>query len=671
MRAADLRSASRRIAFVRAGLLVLFVVMAARAAHLSAVAKRGSERGARQTTATLELPATRGLIVDRSGVELALTVHAPSVYVIPPELEQDLETRAALAQALKIDPARIEKRLRGRQRYTFIARWVSEEIAASVLALDLPGVGVVREPRRAYPAGALAASILGFADIDGDGVRGIEQQEDAWLRGSRVRTPVTRDALGRLISHTVVEPLDAAGGDVALTIDVSMQAEAEAALADALERSGAKGGCVITLDPHSGEILALAEAPSFNPNEFRNVAYADTRSRAFVDAVEPGSTFKAFLMAVALDEGVIRVDERIDTGNGELRIPGKRIRDHDAYGVLDPTGVLRVSSNIGAVKVAMMLGKHPYYQALRRFGFGSSTRSGFPTESAGLLRSSNDWKEIDHATIAYGQGVSVTVIQLASAMAVLAGGGEWRQPHLVKARRKGTTDWEPVGNLAHHPVITKQSADAVLEMLESVVSSEGTARRAGLAGLRVAGKTGTAQKFDRQLGRYSQTRYSAWFMGAAPADDPQLVIVALLDEPQGSAHGCGDVAAPLFARGPRDSVLAEAQHAAKPARQVADPRVSAPPPTTSDMRASGGDRRLAVSEASNDIAAERVYPSKSAVMIPDYRGETVESVRSMATRDALMIEVVGDGLAIEQEPSPGTVLVGSNKRIRVLFGTDS
>ncbi len=703
MRSADLRSASRRIAFVRAGLLVLFAVLAGRAAHLSVVATRGVERGHRQTTATLELPATRGLIVDRSGVELAITLHAPSVYVIPPELEKNKKASSTLAAALQIDPARLARRLKNRQRYTFVARWVPEEIAEAVLALGLPGVGVVREPRRAYPAGALAASILGFANIDGTGVRGIEQQEDGWLRGSRLRTPVERDALGHLISHTVVQPLDATGGDVALTIDVSMQAEAEAALAAAIEHSGARGGCVITLDPHSGEILALAEAPSFNPNDFRKVPYAETRSRAFVDAIEPGSTFKAFLMAAALDEGTIRIDQQIDTGEGVLQLRGKRIRDHEAYGVLNPAGILRVSSNVGAVLVAQELGRQAHHRALQRFGFGTATGSGFPTESSGLLRAWKAWKPIDHATIAFGQGVSVTVVQLASAMAVLAGGGEWRQPHLVKARRKGTSGWEPVTDLASRPVVTKQSADAVLEMLESVVSSRGTARRAALKGVRVAGKTGTAQKFDVDLGRYSQTRYTAWFMGAAPADDPQLVVVALLDEPAGPQHGGGDVAAPLFARVtagqlahlgiitkpqplprlPRPTILAIDEKVSRDKVSDTDgvPAVSAQPPReprdpkparlAAHVPSIENDSAMAASIASNDSGTARVYRFESSAMTPDFYGVTIASARNMAERETLVLEIVGDGLAIGQDPSPGTVLVGNQKRVRVVFGTDS
>ncbi|MBW2388740.1 MAG: PASTA domain-containing protein [Deltaproteobacteria bacterium] len=715
--------AGRRVALLRALFLALFVVLAARAAHLSVVTTRGEVRAKGQLEGVMVLTATRGLIVDRNGVELALTVHAPSIYVRPGDFDGNRKNLRALAKALGRPPSALAERLRGRKRFTFVGRWVSDAVAKRIEALELPGVGIVSEPRRAYPADELAGSLLGFANIDGKGVRGIEEQEDEWLRGSPIRTPVERDARGHLLARTPVAPLSSSGGDVALTIDMGMQAEAETALRNAIKKSRARGGCVITIDPHSGEILALAEAPGFNPNDFRKIKYQETRSAAFQDAVEPGSVFKAFLIAGALETGAISPNQVIDTGDGTLAIRGKTIRDHRPYGVIDPTGVLKFSSNVGAVKIAKWLGREAHYQTLERFGFGSRTGSGFPAESRGLLRPWQEWKEIDHATVAFGQGLGVTAIQLSAAMGVLAGDGQLRVPRLVSARRRAGGEWQSVAHEPARRAVTKRTAAQVLKMMESVVSAEGTGRKAALSGVRVAGKTGTAQKLDTARGAYSKTRYTAWFMGAAPADDPKLVIVAMLDEPKGLAHGGGDVAAPLFAKvaagqltrlgivtrpapipaPPRAEMLARAKPTKltkpkkskratkKPAVSVAKtpiakPVVSAvskpakPPatPTTNRTARKPGTQVAAkrtTTTAVTSLPAVSAPPAGSAappasddpVLMPDFRGETLDSVRRIATRNRLVLEVRGTGLAIDQQPTPGTVVVGSKRHVLVSF----
>ena len=706
MRGAALRGPGRRIAYLQACFLLFFIVLAARAAHLTVVATRGEIRGKGQLEGTMVLPPTRGLIVDRNGVELALTIYAPSIYVRPRDFDGNHANLRALAKALGSRPRKLADRLANCEKnFTYVGRWVDKEVADRIEALGLPGVGIIREPMRAYPAGELGASLLGFANYDGVGVRGIEQMEDKWLMGSRVRTPVERDARGRLLSLTNTTPIEAVGGDVALTIDLAMQAEAETALRAAIEMSGAKGGTVISIDPKTGDILALAEAPGFNPNEFRSVDYAATRSPAFVDVVEPGSTLKAILVASALQAGAITRNQEFDTGDGTLRVPGKTIRDHRPYGVLDPAGVLMHSSNIGAVMIAELLGPRGYYEALKRFGIGSKTDSGFPFESSGLLRDWRDWKPVDQATISFGQGVSVTIVQLAAAMAVLAGDGIWRQPRLVSARRSGTGRWQKAAPSPHHRVVSPQVAASVLEMLEGVVSAEGTGRKAALANLRVAGKTGTAQKLDKKRKAYSQTRYSAWFMGAAPADDPKIVIVAMLDEPQGRAHGGGDVAAPLFASvaagqlahlgiltrpapiraAPRPTLLAAkaAQAEDRESKTPTLPRTQAPavkvastaPGEVPQALVTRAEKAALIEQPTFRLGADPVstpaFPVSNAfgeaVFMPDFRGETVESVRRMAARDSIVIEIHGRGLAIDQSPTPGTVVVGKQKQVRVSF----
>lgn len=714
MRSESLADAGRRIALLRALFVCLFLLLAARAAHLTVVSERGAFRGKGQLEGVMVLPATRGLIVDRNGVAMALSTQASSVYMLPRDFDGNAKNLDALANALNINPKALRERLRGRKRFTFVRRWVSDEVATRIEALDLPGVGIISEPRRAYPADELASSLLGFANIDGIGVRGIEAQENEWLTGTPVRTPVERDARGRLLARELVAPVSSSGGDVALTIDMAMQAEAETALRDAIKKRGALGGFVVTMDPRTGEILALAESPGFNPNQFRTVDYKKTGSRAFHDALEPGSVMKAFLVAAALDAGAIKRNQRFDTGDGTMQLPGKNIRDHHPYGVIDPSEVLQLSSNIGAVMIAQRLGPEAHYNALLRFGFGRDSGSGFPSESNGLLRGWNDWKPIDHATVSYGQGIGVTAVQLAAAMCALASDGQLRTPRLVSARRRVGGEWEPTAVDEPRRVVKQEVAASVMSMLETVVSADGTGRKAALKGLRVAGKTGTAQKLDVKRRRYSNTRYGAWFMGAAPAEDPKLVIVAMLDEPKGWAHGGGDVAAPLFAKvaagqlahlgiltkaepipaSKRPELLAKTKlsvQKAKPIKLAAvtnksaektsalnKPRTKAKP-TATNVSA----MKTAVTKLPH-VAAPPVGPSSTRastalsivennnepVLIPDFRGETVQSVRDMARREAISLEIRGEGLAIHQAPTPGTIVYGVNKRVRVSFSTD-
>ena len=415
-------------------------------------------------------------------------------------------------------------------------------------ALELTGIGIDREPRRAYPADALAAPLLGFANIDGRGVRGIEQLEDEWLTGRPRRVRVERDARGRALALHSTDPRDVQGGDVALTLDAMMQGAAEAALLEAVEANQAAGGLVLTLDPSNGDVLALAEAPGFDPNQFRHLDYHETRSRTFADGVEAGSTMKAFLVASALDARAIEPDQLFDTEEGFIRVRGKTIRDRRPFGVLMPADVLRVSSNVGAVQIAQALGREAQHAGLLRFGFGARSRSRFPVESTGILRDWQSWQPVDQAAISYGQGISVTGIQLASALGALANDGVRMEPRLVLARRRTGGDWQTTNVRPHGRAVSARAARATLDMMQSVVSAEGTGRLAGLAGVPVAGKTGTAQKLDVEAGTYSQDRYMAWFMGVVPADDPELVIVVAIDEPKGPLHGGGTVAAPLFAR---------------------------------------------------------------------------------------------------------------------------
>jgi len=668
MRRSEPALSVRRVAVARGCLLAAFVVLSARAAQLAVLDERGWDQGNRQIRTALTLPPERGTIFDRSGSELALTLQAPSVFALPVEIADAPGTAAKLAPILGMRQREVAERLRGRRSFRYLSRWVSREQAAAIEALGLPGIGILLEPRRTYPAGDLAASLVGFANIDGDGVRGIEQQEDGWLRGRGRRLPVERDGSRKLLVSEGEAPWSTVGGDVVLTLDAAMQADASTRLAEAVRETGARGGIVLSIDPRSGDVLALAEAPGFDPNRFREVPYAATRSRAFLDAVEPGSALKAFLVASALERGTLDPDDWIDCEKGSFRVPGKTIHDAKPSGWLHPADVLRVSSNIGSVKIAMALGTRDQYEMLRLFGFGQSTGSGFPEESAGLLRPRQGWRPVDQATIAFGQGISVTAMQLAAATAALANGGEWVRPRLVASRRPPRGEWQPTPIESPRRVLRPETARTVVRMLEGVAGPHGTGRRAALRDIAVAGKTGTAQKLDRATGRYSNERFIAWFIGVAPADAPRIAMVVALDEPRRPSHTGGAAAAPLFARVAAAQLARLGIHTepeidlqVRPTTAIAKAH-AAPAPKVARTTAAAPPRpavRLALPEVAK--VGDRV-------LLPDFQGLSVSEVRQITARHGLEVEISGNGRAIAQDPPPGTVVVAHGSRIRVRFG---
>jgi cell division protein FtsI (penicillin-binding protein 3) len=674
MRSEASRPLSRqRLAWVRVGLLAVFAVLAVRAAHLSVFDERGLLLGERQTRTVLSLAPQRGAILDRAGIELALSVESPSIYATPRGLEDPAVTAKKLAAALGRSTADVAGRLAVGSSFVFVARWVSPAAAARVAALELPGVGIVHEPRRVYPTKELAAQLVGFANIDGKGVRGIEQAEDGWLRGAPRRLPVERDGSGDLLVDRGDEDWGTAGGDVALSLDAAMQSDATLGLRAAVERTGARGGVVVTLDPRTGDVLALAEAPEFDPNRFRETPYDATRARGFLDAVEPGSTLKAFLVAAALENRTVSPEDGIDCENGSFQVPGKLIRDHHPYGVLTPGDILRVSSNIGSVKIAYDLGPDSHVSMLRRFGFGAATGSGFPEESSGLLRDQRRSRPVDHATLAFGQGVSVTPVQLAAATAALANGGTWMRPRLVTARRPADGRWQPTRPESVRRVVSEETARTVLAMMEGVTSPEGTGRQAGLAGLRVAGKTGTAQKFDEELRAYSQDRYVAWFIGVVPADAPRLVVVTALDEPRRPAHTGGAAAAPLFAE-VAAAQLARLGIVTRPTGGAPKPVPPTPEVRTAesqdapDLRTAAAPEPPAVSAPPPRAPAPVLEISRlrDRVLLPDLTGLSVAEVKAVTAQARVTVEVSGAGRAVSQEPPPGSI-VAADSAIHVRF----
>ncbi len=698
MRGQVLDKAYRRIAWLRLVGLAACVVLTGRAAYLTVFHDRAVIIFDDQIQGAQRLSPSRGAIVDREGRELALTVRSASVYAIPKLMKDRPATARAVAKTLGLDPAKVEKRLREHEDFTYLARWVDPDKAETLRALELEAIGIDPEPRRSYPAGKLAAPLIGFANIDGKGVRGVEQIEDEWLTGQSRTILVERDAHGRSLALHAEDPRTVEGGEIALTLDAAMQGAAEAALADTIAERKAKGGFVLTLDPKTGDILALAEAPGFDPNRFRELDYADTRARTFSDVVEAGSTMKVFLTASALDNGDIDETLLIDTGEGSIKVPGKLIEDRDPFGVLTPADILRVSSNVGAVQVAQRMGPEAQLRGLARFGFGKQSGSGFPTEAAGLLRAWQRWRPVDQATIAFGQGLSVTPIQLASALAALANDGVRMKPRIVLARRKNGGnrrggEWQQTEPQSAGRAVSPESARKTLDMMQTVVSSTGTGRLAGLAGVAVAGKTGTAQKLDVKLKQYSRDRYIAWFIGIVPADDPELAIVVAIDEPRGFIHTGGMIAAPLFAR------VAAAQLARRGIITEPQPIAPPPPPTLIATHDPADDLPPAADEngssdlppraviaapparpaaklaagPSPSIALAQVHPfaTREPVMVPDFLGQTMALAQRVAESESLDISILGaiEGHVVSQLPVAGTVIHGNDRRIQLRFAT--
>jgi cell division protein FtsI (penicillin-binding protein 3) len=535
-----------RIASLAFGLV--FLGLGVRASHLALFEDRGAARGKAQSAGLIALPPARGSILDRNGAELVVSIEAPSVYAHIADIEDPGNTARRLSPILGVKRSLLDRRLARARGFVFLKRWADPKVADRVAAADLPGVGITHEPRRRYPLGDLGAHLLGFANIDGHGVRGVERLEDHWLRGERQVVAVERDARRRALAPARLRPELAMGGDIALTLDSATQANVERALAEKVLETRAKGGVAILLDPRDGAILALAEYPSFDPNRFRNIPFSSTRPRSWADALEPGSTLKPFLVAGALESGAVGPRQSIDCEKGVFRVPGKTLRDLRPLGVIPIADVLRFSSNIGAVKIGFALGAERHHATLRAFGFGKRTGSGLPGESAGLLRDWEDWRTLDHATISFGHGVSVTALQLAAATGSLANGGVLREPRLVSARKRLSEDWrdEPIGLTRRS--VSPEVAERVLAMLATVVEPGGTGARAAVPGAFVAGKTGTAQKFDAAEGRYQSDRHLAWFIGVAIAAEETFVSVIMIDEPRGKARTGGSAAAPLFAR---------------------------------------------------------------------------------------------------------------------------
>lgn len=493
---------------------------------------QGEARYLREVT----IPSTRGVISDRNGEPLAVSTPVDSVWVNPGQLLEYPEKIKPLAKLLGSDADEIERKLtqRSGKEFVWLRRRLNPDLAAQISSLRTPGVYLQKEYRRFYPAGSIAAHVIGFTNIDDVGQEGLELAYDSWLAGSPGLKRVIRDRKGQTVEEAVLVKEANPGKDLHLTIDKRLQYLAYRELQSTVLKHGARSGSVVVLDVESGEVLAMVNQPSYNPNDPGH----DTdgmRNRAVTDVIEPGSVMKPIAMASILENHIATPVTPVDTAPGYIVISGHTIRDHRDYGALDATGILTKSSNVGITKLALQLEPEQMWQTYSRFGFGEATGTGFPGESAGVLRNYQRWRRLEQATIAFGYGVSATPLQLAQAYAAIADGGKLHQPALILGSNN-----PPIS--AIDPAI----AHALARMLETVPSDEGTGKLARVANYRIAGKTGTSHKVSAT--GYAAARYVASFAGFGPASHPRLVCVVVINDPTGEEYYGGQVAAPLFSR---------------------------------------------------------------------------------------------------------------------------
>ena len=643
------------------------------------------EMAEKQRQRRLHIEPKRGTIYDRNGTPLAVSVEVPSVSADVAEMLRGVDTKpeqeallrdaaARLGRALTMDAGEVYAKLSPRHRFVWIKRRITGDEAAAVRDLGDPkkqpnalhGLSIEGEGHRYYPGRELAGPVLGFVAPDGQGKDGIELALDEELRGRVEEVRGLRDRSGRLIfSEGTTGEQALQGNDVTLTIDEGIQHVAERELDVAMHTYEPKGGSLVIVDPTTGEILALASAPGYNPNDYTESEADARRDRAVTDRFEPGSVMKTFLIAAALGAGTLKPTDQINCEHGSYQIAGVTIHDTHVNDMLTPTRVLAISSNIGALKIGLQLGEPALYAAYRRFGFGEPTGVPLPGEASGVLRpKGRPWFDIETANASYGQGVSVSTLQLAMGMAAIANGGKLLEPVLVKRVVDGRGDvMRESSEHVRREVVPPGVARTVTDMLTAVTEGDGTGVEAAIPGFRVAGKTSTAQKVDPATGKYSTEKYTAVFVGFVPVDHPRLVVAVVLDEPTIGRYG-GDLAGPVFRRvaeaslrylGVTPSSSSAKISAVKREGDLADATIAMmkPPAAATDV------------PAPDSPAQAPAGPTPpGSVRVPDGTGMAAHDVVLAITKAGLVPQVEGWGRVVRQTPAPGTAAPkGSSVRV--------
>jgi cell division protein FtsI (penicillin-binding protein 3) len=592
------------------------------------------ERAQKQQESTLALHPVRGSILDARGRVLAESIAAESIYADPQAIVQKRVVAKSLAsvRGIGLSAREIETKLRGDGSFAWIARQLPLEVTAEARKLKLPGIYFLEAHRRSYPRATLASNVIGYVGLDGDGLGGIEHSFDEHIRGTPGKVTLLRDARRGVYlvgGDGANRPRD--GHHVVLTIDSVIQFIAERALQQAVTHYRATGGSVLVMDPNDGSILAMASAPTFDPNRFRSFSPVTWRNRNVQDLYEPGSTFKIITAAAGLEEHLVTPSQVIDCGDGSITIANITIKEHDGkrYGLLSFEDVIVNSSNVGSARVGLALGEQRFYGWIRRFGFGERAGLPLPGEQSGLLHRADKWTQVSPASISIGQEIAVTPLQITRAVASVAAGGMLVEPRIVKriADEQGNTVLEPPRG-APRRVMSEKTAAVLNEILKNVVS-RGTGEKAAIAEHVVAGKTGTAQKAVR--GGYSADKYVGSFVGYVPADQPRLVILVVIDEPRGEHYG-GTVAAPVF-------------------REVAEAtlRYLGVPPSIPS-------RTIGVEPSLLAAFSQPSTQNGPASTVPDLRGLDARAAIARAVASGLKVRAIGSGVVTSQDPAPGEAL---------------
>jgi cell division protein FtsI (penicillin-binding protein 3) len=621
---------------------LLFLTVVGRAFYLQILQHENLVKKAdKQHQHRVELTPARGSILDRNGTTLAESIHMDSCYAEPRRIKDVDGTAGVLSPMLGIPKSELVAKLSANKSFIWVDRWLSPEVAARVKNMKLPGIGFAPESKRFYPNMEIAAHVVGFTGRDPNGLEGIELKYDSTILGNTGYMITERDALGRNIA--VKDNLiknSSPGKSVILTLDKTIQFIAEKELAKAVSEANAKGGMALVMESDTGKVLAMANYPTFNPNAYSRYSLTQLRNHVVADSFEPGSTFKIFTIAAALDSGTVKPGDIYNCENGNYRIADKTIHDDHPKSRLTVSEIIKYSSNIGSAKIGFKMGEEKFSTYLRNFGFGVRTGIDLPGEAVGNLK--KHWYSIDLATASFGQGVSLSVIQLTTALSAIANGGNLMRPYLVEQilddSGKVVQKFEPQ---IVRRVISPETSIKVTKMMETVTGEGGTGTKAALDGYRVAGKTGTAQKVDPVTHTYSSKRIGS-FVGFVPAEKPKLTIAVIIDEPQGVKYG-GIVAAPAFKGIAQNSLAYLKIQPSMPTTAAAKPaqaKAASPPPLESF---SDGD------EPDTSVGGETM---------PNFRGMSMRRVMQVMEKRGINIRLIGSGRAAEQNPPPGQKIRG-------------
>ncbi len=644
-------SSRTRLVWVGTVAVLMSLALVVRAASVQLKAMDGLPKWARtQNQISITIPAARGSIIDRNGTELAVSVPAESIWAHPGMIEKPAAVAKKLAKILKVKENDLLQKLGSPKSFVWIARQVDRDVVEQVRALEIRGIDFIEDSKRIYPHGSLAGPVLGFTGIDSNGLAGLEYAFDAILRGRDRQIVGERDARGRFFQIGQEAPEKSTDGDsVHITLDARIQEIAERELQAGIERTKAKGGTAIVMDPWTGDVLAMANYPDFDPNRYRSYPSDRWRNDAIGSVWEPGSTLKTFLFAGALEEGVISTSTKIDCENGKWEFAKNVFRDDHPHKVISAAEVLKFSSNIGSIKIAQKLGKKTHLDYMRRFGFGSRSEIDLPGEEKGILGPTAKMGDVQWATVAFGQGISVTPLQVARAMSAIANGGRLPRPRLLARVRNASG--APVLD-SQQPqlerVISEKTARTLTQILETVVEPDGTGAQASVMGYSIAGKTGTAQKHETNKRGYSAKARIGSFVGFVPSQDPKFVIAVSIDEPQGIVYG-GLTAGPVFRAVAEQtlSILAVSPTVGELPQLLAGTSAVVPAAYHGKVGLPAVRDTVPVLEDADGSTPDR---------LPDFTGLMTRRLLAWGREHNVVFEFRGSGVVVDQSPRAGTLL---------------